>query len=218
MTYHLSGRYRPHFSERIRKCFMAAFAVFLSTSGAPILAHESEWAFPTFDASPLQHLEIEVLNRYSYEQRQVLGDDSIPVVTRELSSMVTPENALISRFSAVRSLDYEWWVQTWTPDAWVLAEQHYAQRSFDKEHWIKSWRESFRGKDLSLIHRIDFEDNVILTYMFSNSKNDPAALEYPIVFKKSNDGYGVSLDLRTHPLLIASPWVSGDQREVVEIE
>tara|TARA_R110002167_G_scaffold93835_4_gene251130 strand:- start:3367 stop:3984 length:618 start_codon:yes stop_codon:yes gene_type:complete len=177
------------------------------------------WVKPTFAASiPLQkNLKIESSFEYHlYKPNN--ATEKVRLVRRKYASNDNAELALSSRMSAIASLDYSWWLDTWTTDSKTLALDYYASKGLDKAYWLAEWKEQFVGRNITLRYKVEYGDYVVMIYNVAQPNGKPSYLDLPLVFTKEQGDWLVSLELRANPLIHFSPWISGKDKELVSYE
>lgn len=176
-----------------------------------------EWVWPTYETERVVENKTVILKeKYNYVQSQVVDAAYLKYVSKRKSSYTSPEAAVIARFSAIQTLDFDWWLDSLDDDSKKLAKQKYNSEGLDKKYWQNLWKKQFIGNYIKLNKRIQTGDFVIYTYkIYSKQKKDiSGGFEFPLVLKKSNGKWKISLSLRGDPLVVFSPWVSGRNTEV----
>lgn len=184
-----------------------------------VLATELLWVTPTFSASVPEKKILNVQTKFNYHlYTPSKGHNKVNLVQRKYASQNTADDSFVSRMSAISSVNYSWWLDTWQVDSKKIALQYYQQKGLDQKYWEKVWKEKFVGRKIKLKHKVDYNGYVILVYNVAEPNGKESFLDLPIVFKRDNDKWMVSLDLRKSPLLRYSPWVEGIDSEKVIYE
>jgi len=179
-----------------------------------------EWVWPTYETDDgVKKKTVVLKEKYNYVQSRVSDDAYIKYVSKSNSSYASPESAVIARFSAIQALDFEWWFDSMDDVSKALAKNKYSKDKLDKRYWQDLWKKQFIGNYIKVNKRIQTGNFVIYTYkIFSKNKKDiSGGFEFPLVLKKIQNKWKVSLDLRADPLVVFSPWVSGNHMEVVNM-
>ena len=177
------------------------------------------WASPTYPAAEIKSFSVQIESRFNYHQyKPNNAGQNIRLLLKKYASMDTAEEAFVSRFSAIASLDYPWWLETWEYDSKQVALDFFQQKGLTQDYWLKTWKEQFVGRKIKLKYKIKFQDYVIFTYNVSAPSGQEGFLDVPIVFSQQDKHWLVSLDLRQSPLIRYSPWNNGSDMEVVEYE
>jgi hypothetical protein len=188
-------------------------------SGVKNNANSTLWVTPTFATSAPIKESITVESTFNYHLYTPLkGQDNVRLVRRKYSSMSSAEDALIARISAVSSVNYQWWLDTWHKESKKIALPFFQQKGFDQTYWEDTWKKQFKGRKIKLKHKVIYQGYVVLIYNVSEPSGKEGFLDLPIVFKKEDDKWLVSLDIRQSPLLRFSPWVEGIDSEKVIYE
>lgn len=173
------------------------------------------WVWPMYKTGNPVEKQMTVVDVYNY--REIMYDPPIVVnlVSKKERHNGTPEEAMISRVSAMMTLDFEWWLETWdsTSRKEILENDRKAGRT--KEYWIQWWKDSFGFARIMLIRRIESGPYVILTYRLTNEQGKDVGrnIEYPSVFHSINKKWYSTVELASDPLIPKSPWVTGNKEE-----
>lgn len=180
---------------------------------------EEMWVTPTFDTGQPVEKSITIETKFDYHLYEPKkGFEKVNLVRRKYAGYDSAQKAFVARMSAVTSLNYEWWLDTWDSSSKELALDYYGRKGLNKDHWLKTWKEKFVGRKITLKHMVDYEDYRIVVYNVANKNGTPGFLDLPVVFKKSGEDWLVSLGIRQSPLLHFSPWVEGKEVEVMVYE
>jgi hypothetical protein len=183
------------------------------------LAAELLWVTPTFNASEPEKKAFNVETKFNYHlYKPYKGHNKVNLVQRKYASLESADESFISRMSAISSVNYLWWLDTWHSDSKKLALNYYQEKGLDQQYWEGVWKQKFVGRKIKLKHKVDYNGYVILVYNVAEPNGKDSFLDLPIVFKKENTKWLVSLDLRKSPLLRYSPWVEGIDSEKVVYE
>jgi len=182
-------------------------------------AQNGLWASPTYSAAEPKVFTVEIEHKFSYHLYKPKNPtQKVRLLQKKYASMDTAEDAFVSRFSAVTSLNYPWWLDTWQARSREQAMAFFQQKGLDKAYWLDTWEKQFVGRKIKLKYKVLYQNYVIFTYNVSAPSGKEGFLDVPIVFDKQDKSWLVSLDLRQSPLLRYSPWVEGSEMEVIEYE
>jgi hypothetical protein len=173
------------------------------------------WVWPTYSVDTQKENLLTVTQIVHYTERSYAKPVEVTPISRNAARYSTPEEALVSRFSAVLTGNFEWWLTTWDSASNVLVQAKNKAEGKDKTYWTQLWKEQYANAKFVVTRKIETGEYVILIYKTVGKGSAPTvdAIELPIVFKKVEDKWFTTLDLRADPLPIASPWVSGRTEE-----
>lgn len=200
----------------VRLFFVVLLVFSCQLSSAETLTLEQMWVTPTFETSQPVEKSITIETKFDYHlYAPKKGFERVNLVRRKHAGYETAHKAFIARLSAVSSLNYEWWLDTWDASSKQLALDYYGSKGLDKDYWLKTWKNGFVGRKIKIKHMVDYQDYMILVYNVATKDGKDGYLDLPVVLKKSGDEWLVSLGIRQSPLLYFSPWVDGREREIV---
>lgn len=196
-----------------------SFSLVLSIFASQVGAQQALWASPTYPASAPKPLEVIIKTQYQYQLWvPKRTPQKLRLLQKKYASLTTPEEALVSRFSAISSLNYPWWLSTWQDSSKQLALNFYQKKGLDQNYWLDTWKNQFVGRAIKLKYKVKYQNYIIFTYNVSAPNGKESYLDVPIVFNQQQQQWLVSLDLRKSPLLRLSPWVSGSDVETMKYE
>ncbi len=189
----------------------------LLLAGAPMYA--GEWVWPTLDTSEPQTGELTVTTRYVYKLYVAEGAQELPVLDRPAATLETPVDALIARMSALRKLDYDWWLSLWDKRSRELYQEKDRREGRNRDYWLTLWKAQFRDARILVRKKIEYGKYTIFTYsVLSKTGQDiGGGIEFPLVLAKEDGNWKVTLDLRANPLLSESPWYSGIAEKTIQV-
>ncbi|WP_017444943.1 hypothetical protein [Gayadomonas joobiniege] len=173
------------------------------------------WVIPMYPTGATTQAAITIETLYKYQlQSPKKGFEKVRLKQKKYTSMKTPEEAFVARMSAVSSLDYQWWIETWSESAKNISLPYFQNKGLDEAYWIKTWKNQFVGRQIRFVHKVTYKDYQIIIYNVSSPNGDLGVYYLPVVFKQAADGnWKVSLDLKQVPLLRISPWVKGLEKK-----
>lgn len=183
-----------------------------------VRANAELWVTPTFPASEVKASAVTLQTHYRYTvQTPKVGFEKANLKQKKYSSMDSAEEAFIARMSAISSLDYPWWLETWEESSLNLAKDMFKQKGLTSDYWIDTWKRQFVGRKITYVKKVNYQNYQVIIYNVSAPNGQPGFFDLPVVFKQlGDDSWRVSLDLRANPLLRISPWVEGiDRKEEV---
>ena len=197
------------------RVFIGCLVIFMSPL-ALAQTLEQMWVTPTFETGQPLEKSITIETKFDYHvYSPKKGTERVNLVRRKYAGYETAHKAFIARLSAVSSLDYEWWLDTWEANSRQLALDYYSGQGLNKDYWLETWKNGFVGRKIKIKQMIDYQGYMIVVYNVATKDGYDDYLDMPAVLKKSGDDWLVSLDLRKNPLLYYSPWVEGKEREVI---
>lgn len=198
--------------KRLNFSLIVALSIFASQ----VSAQQGLWASPTYPATEPKPIEVIIKTQYQYQLWvPKRTPQKLRLLQQKYASLTTPEEALVSRFSAISSLNYPWWLSTWQDSSKQLALNFYQKKGLDQNYWLDTWKKQFVGRTIKLKYKVAYQNYIIFTYNVSAPSGQDSFLDVPIVFNQQQQQWLVSLDLRKNPLLRYSPWVAGSDMETV---
>lgn len=79
----------------------------------------------------------------------------VPLIKRNEASYSTPEDAVASHLSAIRTLDYTWFRMSWDTLSLAKLDERGKQENVTSATWKARW-EKFVDAEFELTHRIDY--------------------------------------------------------------
>lgn len=194
----------------------AAFAAASLAACALVLAQAPPaWVSPTHSTTEPQEKELTMVSHFKYREQEydppVVIRRAVPKSERRQS---TPEEAMISRVSAMMAQDYDWWLETWDAESRQLTIENNLAQGRSAEYFLQWWGDTFRFANVALTRRVETGPYVVITYRLVTPSGLDAGdgIEFPSIFHQVDDRWLATLDLRRDPLVPASPWVSGRAR------
>lgn len=203
----------------VTKVFFGFAFILVSSWVSAQTALEQMWVTPTFETGQPVEKSITIETKFDYHLYEPKkGFEKVNLVRRKYAGYESAREAFVARMSAVTSLDYEWWLDTWEANSKELALEYFGSKGLNKDYWLKTWKEKFVGRKITLKQLIDYEGYTIFVYNVANKNGTPGYLDVPVVFEQSGNDWLVSLNIRQSPLLHFSPWVEGKDTEVMVYE
>jgi hypothetical protein len=202
----------------ITKIYLRQLISFLSISLLVIFRSDENqaqvfpsWAWPAYSATQPQEKAISMIDHYRYREVKYEPPIVVQAISRERQSYRTPEEAMISRMSAMMTSDFDWWMSTWDQDARKQTIDNQKAEGRTKEFWVQWWQEMFSTIRVVLVRRIETGKYVVLTYRLMTPEGQDAGneMEFPTIFHDVEGKWLATLDLSEDSLVFQSPWVSG---------
>jgi len=168
------------------------------------------WAKPLYKTTKGQEKTIIQVDKFPYRESTYLSQKPIEPLAKDKYSFVTPEDALVSRLSAMANLDYDGWLKSWDEKSQQFLKSMDAHPDAGPQKRINQWRGVFGQVKPVLVRRIETGSYVIVTYKLLNKAGqDAGILEYPAAFKQVGGLWIGTQELQSDALMNMSPWVSG---------
>ena len=85
----------------------------ISSANLADRAYSDAWPKPSYPASDREPKQFTVEYVYRYVQSDYKPPVTLPVVRHSEAQTDTPEHTLIAAISAVKTLDFDWWLSLW---------------------------------------------------------------------------------------------------------
>ncbi len=164
-----------------------------------------------------QRLQKEFVIRYIYDYAISTYTPAVklPQVPRAQVDRKTPEAALVALVSAMRSGDYEAWLQCWDEPARKGFEETAKSGQADAAKFKKGWATAFAGKDIMLIDRIELVADVILDARVQGGGN---TTPFPTVFRHIQGEWFATQELGNNAFLGSyQPGLAGIDNRVTPV-
>lgn len=157
-----------------------------------------------YPASSPQSKEFTFTGRYHYIERDYTPAVVIPRVSEAPKEVKSAEEALISQFSAVDALDYDWWLATFDEPAQKQMLSAEANADAAKKDWKQEWQPKAGKLNVKLTRWMISGPYVILAYTLSTAdqKGMGTLPEYATAFKIWDGNWRATLDLQGDPVLL----------------
>lgn len=175
--------------------------------GAGMAANEGPGSKPQFQTGEEKEFQLVIEHVYFFRVSKYLPPAEItPLKSPAEASYKMPESALISNISAMIAGDYDWFLQTFTPEAQVWMQNWNEERGYSGEWWAEQWRKYFAGKQIILDERTETGDFVMITY-FVHSPETGKKDKQPRIFKKTKEGKWLATrELPPDDPVLTTPW------------
>ena len=124
---------------------------------------------PQYPSTPVQQKQFTVQYVYNYAESTYTPAVPMPSVAKSALKFNTPENALIALYSAMRSADFDGFLNCWDePSRTDFEAQAKASPKF-KQQLLGNWKTIVAGKAIVLTHRLDTVNYIILDAVIQNA-------------------------------------------------
>lgn len=170
---------------------------------------------PLYPSTPRIQKEFVIRYIYDYAMSTYSPAVKLPQVPRAQVDRTTPEAALVALVSAMRSGDYEGWLQCWDEAARKGFEQMAKNGQADAAKFKQGWATAFAGKEIVLIDRIELVGNVILDARVQGGGN---AQPFPTVFRHIEGKWFATQELGNNAFLGSyQPGLAGVDNRVTPV-
>lgn len=179
-----------------------------------------QWVWSTYEAESPVEQSVVITEVFHYTESVYKPGELLKAVSKKQKANSGPEEAFISRMSAIVAGDYDWWLETWDESSRKLVLEKNKASGHDKKFWLEQWKEQFSNRKIVPVRKIETgKDYVIITYKIftEDGKEASSGFELPSILKRINGKWYSTLDLKSDALPIASPWVSGKDEVVSKI-
>jgi hypothetical protein len=88
----------------------------------------------------------------------------IDLASGKLPSFSHPELAIQAYFSAIRSLNYEEYLNCWTKNSQAVMRDNDSKIKYDAAKWKAIWADVFVGKNIQISHWINYGSFVLIGF------------------------------------------------------
>jgi|SRR4051812_13805306 len=148
--------------------------------------------------------EFTFTGRYHYIERDYTPAVVITRVAESPKTVQSAEEALISQFSAVDALDYDWWLSTFDAAAQKQMAVSTASVEAAKKDWLQDWKTKAGKLNVKLTRWMISGQYVILAYTLSSTDQKVTGTlpEYATAFRLWDGNWRATLDLQGDPVLL----------------
>jgi len=171
----------------------------------------------TYPTSKAEDHDFVLVSHYYFTERDYQPQVVLPRVSQLPAETQSPEEVLISQFSALDALDFDWWLKTWDgPSAQKIQDRMTAEQKKEAE-WRKQWQAQAGKMRVVLTRWLLSGDYVVLVYRIepvveqkeastavkgvkhAKIENSP---EVASVFHLWNGTWHATLDLENDPVVL----------------
>jgi hypothetical protein len=124
-----------------------------------------------------------------------------PQTKQEQASHDTPEQAVLSHFSAMYSGNYQWFQSTWSEESRKANDADDNQRNRTPEFWIGKWKSVLTGNKVELTNKIETGSYVLIAYRLVPSSGEAAILNDTLALVIENGRWVITQELASDPVL-----------------
>jgi hypothetical protein len=139
---------------------------------------------------------------YKFQVTEFAKPVKAPLVERKAASYATPEEAVASHLSAMKSLDYEWFRMSWDNDALKALDERDKQGNVTPEKWKGRWK-FITTKTFELTHRIEYKSKgkeyTLVAYQEPIEFPKEGIKSHCIPLRKEGKRWYITQDLQTDP-------------------
>jgi len=117
------------------------------------------------------------------------------------------EDLLRSYISAMKNLDFDWWLDTWMEDERSTVLKRMAAAGKTRDDVIAEWKKNIVGASVTMERWIITRTYIILTYKIKKQDTEDknkytSSKEIPVVFKIANLRWNVTNKLENDPVVL----------------
>lgn len=158
-------------------------------------------AVPTPSATETKEFTLTL--HYYYQEMKYDPVVTLPFLSGAPASWESVEQSLMSHLSAMKSGDYDWWLNTWEPDSRAKLVEADKAAGKTKEDRIKDWKERFGAtQQVTLVRWILTGRHVILTYRLGTGATAALKPEIAVVLQPSEGEFKATFALDNDPVLL----------------
>jgi len=169
----------------------------------------AELPSPIFPVGEVQERDLIVESLYRYKVYPYEPIQKIKYIDIEDSKYDTPEQTVFGHFSAMKSGDYDWFLETWTKESRIIMRESDKKRGRSKEFWVKTWDKVLSSREPYITSRIESGDYVFIVYSLKDS-NGVVQFEDTLALELAGSFWKISQRLSSDPVGIY--WSVPDKR------
>ena len=152
---------------------------------------------PVYKTTRAKYEEIKEEVVYPYEVMDYKGRVKLDLVQSESDAKYdTPEQALVSLFSAIYEGDYSWWLNSWTKESKLKLGQEFTS----EDELTEKWQSFFKDSYIALISRIETGKYVLLYYNVASKERNKILQRQTISFVKEGGRWLATNELSSDPV------------------
>jgi hypothetical protein len=167
-------------------------------------AYTDTWPKPSFPATDREKKQFTVEFVYRYVQSDYTPAVVVPQIKHAEAQTDTPEHTFVSYISALKTLDYDWWLSLWDTKSQKIFRDEAANEKHDAAYWKSLWQTYFPGKQVTLESRIETVNDVMLEFRVGPQVPGKSGGLQPIVMHREEGRWVLTLELSNYPFL---PWM-----------
>ncbi len=188
---------------------LAAFGVFVVSAPAGNTAtSDGKSVAVKFERTAPEQKRFVLTVNYPYRERVY----DPPVLVKKLrvkpeGRQMIAENILISHISAMKNLDFDWWLDTWTAAERPAILKQLEAAGKTKEDLLEEWKNTISKSSVLIKRWIIARKYIILTYTTSiqdpnNKSKVITSKEIPVTFKFSDLRWNITQELENDPVVL----------------
>ena len=140
---------------------------------------------------------------YPFIQRAYEPAHRLPLLDEPVkpAGLSSPEEVVTSLASAIRQLDWPWFLGLWDEDSRAYMTAIMEHSNLTPAHRLAQWRRNYVGKELQVTRRIDMEGYALLSVSPTDGPRETWDKIPPLATKRDAAGrWWLTHDLRDHPV------------------
>ena len=118
------------------------------------------------------------------------------------NALSTPEDVVTSLASAIRQLDWQWFLALWDTESRTYMVDAMDQAGFAPAQRLAQWRRNYAGKEMQITQRIDMGGYALVSLSPTDGDAHTWSKVPPLATKRDPSGrWWLTHDLRAHPVL-----------------
>ncbi len=161
---------------KFAKIFFICFLIWLSMAG---LSFSDQFLLPKSTFPTTKPIKKEMYKTFFYNTREYKPDVKVKTLTSrtKLESSATPEDTVISFYSAIFAADYDWYSTLWTDKSQLyMTDREQKRPRLKPEKVILVWKQEFSDARVELTRRVDVEDFVVIEARITSKKNNKSKI------------------------------------------
>ncbi len=169
--------------------------------------YSDSWPKPSFPSSERAGKQFTVEYVYRYVQSDYTPAVVLPQVRHSEAESDTPEHTLIALLSAVKTLDYDWWLSLWDTKSQQLFRDEATAKKQDSAYWKAVWQKQYVGKPATLVSRIETVNDIMLEFRVGPLQPGAGTGLQPVIVKRENGRWVLTRELGEFSFM---PWTGRD--------
>lgn len=165
---------------------------------------------PRIKAQKPEDKTFTVIKHYQYRERVYSPPVKVIFLDRDPKTYSGPEAVLVSQLSAMRNLDFDWYLSTWDNVSKNKILEQEKVKGKSRSLMLKQWKDDFNTKEVILLRWIETGEYVVVTYKILSAGGKER--EIPTVFRLSDGHWTATLELENDPVLL----YFGDKKTRIE--
>jgi hypothetical protein len=173
--------------------------------------YSNVWPKPSFPSSDREKKQFTVEYVYRYAQSDYKPAVAIPQITHAQSQTDTPEHTFIAFISALKSLDYDWWLSLWDTRSQQMFREEAVSKKQDAAYYKAQWQHQFGGLPVTLYSRVETVQDIMLEYRIGVQKPGQPTPLYPAPMRNESGRWLLTRELGDSSFVpfLGQPVISG---------